>query len=253
MNFGSDNGMSKRRKVFYDELTGGFYAENRMENLKRKCDYRGKMAEVINRSEGTRLNAALKTVNTAKHLFEMKVERETTFHRESLKDHLAYKHVLESISKEREHDVDWDWTYGKYGKSVNRTELDPQIHEQLTEMAPIVKRKRQAEKLLSQRKKPEVFDRKMKTPELLGLVKNKRSKSSSPMRKKSHSTAVVSGRRTPKLILPPITVMLKREKTMNSNSAVNVRRVDPVSARSHTTVGVQGGLPSVFVTQFESS
>ncbi|OWF44585.1 hypothetical protein KP79_PYT12074 [Mizuhopecten yessoensis] len=249
MNFGSDNGMSKRRKVFYDDYTGGFYTESRMENLKRKCDYSGKMAEVINRSEVSRLNVALKTVNTAKHLFEMKTERETTFYRDCLKDHLAYKHVLEGISKERDSDSSWDWKYGRYGKGVNRTDLEPQINEQLVEMAPDVKRKRQAEMLLSQRKKPEVFDRNMKTNDLLGLIKNKRTKSSSPVRRKTGAPYTGSGRRTPKLILPPITVTMSREST--ADKVVNVRNLESTHKRSNTTTADTSGLPTVFVTQFE--
>ncbi|XP_069141872.1 uncharacterized protein [Argopecten irradians] len=249
MNFGSDNGMSKKKKVFYDDYTGGFYTESRMENLKRKCNYRSKMAEVINRSEGSRLHVALKTVDTAKHLFEMKSERETTFYRECLKDHLAYKHVLEGISKERDNDSSWDGRYGKYGQGVNRTDLDPQISEQLVEMAPEVKRKRQAEMLLSQRKKPEVFDRNMKTPDLLGLVRNKRAKSSSPVRRKPVAPSNGSGRKTPKLILPPITLTLSREST--ADKVVNVRNLQSTNKRSNTTMGDSSGLPTVFVTQFE--
>jgi len=249
MNFGTDAGISKRKKVFFDEYTNGFYTESKMETLQRKCEYRSKGADVLNRSEESRLNIALKSVKAARNLFTMKTEREQTFHQEKLRDHLAYKHVLENISKQRDKMTDWDDTYGKYGFGINKTELDSEIQHQRQEMTPMVIRKRQAEQLLSNRKKVDVFDRNMKTPELLGLIKNKRTKSSSPV----HRRKSPARKKTPKLILPPITVTWNRDKSSRRNeNSVNVDNLEskptPVNKSAEDK-----GLPAVFVTQVDPS
>lgn len=226
MSFGA-GGDVKKKKVFYDEYTGSFYTESKMEALQRQCDYRSKMAGVLNRSEAARLRVKHNTVQAAQHIFEMKNERERTMYQENLKDHQAYKQVLENIVKERAKQ-EWDDKYGIYGAGINRQELDIEVQKQLREMSPVVKRKRAAEFLLSQRKRVEVFDRTKKTPELLEKVHKKRMEQIEKEKEIEESP-----RKTPKLILPPITVTLRRE-----DSRSNIEVANEMSS-----------LPTVFVTQ----
>lgn len=218
----------KKKKVFYDEYSGSFYTESKMEALQRQSDYRSKMEGVLNRSEAARLKVKHNTVKAAQHIFDMKNDRERTTFQENLKDHQAYKQVLENIVKERSKDQDWDDKYGIYGPGVSRQELDSEVQKQLHEMSPMVRRKRAAEFLLSQRKRVEVFDRKKKTPELLEKVHKKRME-----QLEKEKEVEEAPRKTPKLILPPITVTLRKEDTRSSIEVTN-----DVSL-----------LPTVFVTQ----
>ena len=260
MNFGSDNGMSKRRKVFYDEYSGGFYTETHIDELKRKCDYRTNMADVLNRSEEARLCSAIKTVNAARNLFELKREREVTLHRENLKDHIAYKAVLDHISKERDNNPNWDDKFGKYGMGVNKKDLEENIQLQLHEMDPMIRRKRQAEHILSNRKKVEVFDRKMNTEALLAMAHKQKHSSASPTRKRSPSKEPKE-KAMPKLILPPITVTRRKEEPAGlEHKRVSIHGLDvsmttpkpsptPESKMSENS----GGLPNIFVTTLDDN
>ncbi|KAK3102661.1 hypothetical protein FSP39_012978 [Pinctada imbricata] len=230
MNFGGDGGANRKRKVIYDEYTNGFYTESKMESLQRQCDFRSKMAGVLNRGEESKLTGKRKAVEAEKQIFELKNEKETTLHRENLRDYQAYREVLRNILKERENDKNWDDKYGMYGSGVSRLDLELEVQRQKTEMTPIIVRKRNAEKLLSQRKRVEVFDRKMNTTELLNKARKKRKQPD------VESKSPEDSRRTPKLILPPITVTFRKEEDFESGA-------------ERRSTEVTNDFPSVFVTQ----
>ena len=235
MNFGGEPGPIRKRKVLYDEYTNGFYTESKMESLQRRCDFRTKMADVLNRGEESKLTAKRKTVEAETKIFETKNERETTFYRENLRDHQAYREVLRNIMKERENDNNWDDKYGMYGAGVNRTDLEQEVHKQRIEMSPVMVRKRNAEKLLSQRKRVEVFDRKMNTEEILNKACQARKKRKSPP---NEEKVLEESRPTPKLILPPITLTFRKDDDHETGNG-----------RRSTEISSEAGFPSVFVTQ----
>ena len=239
MTFGNDS-TTRKRKVIYDDYTNGFYLESRAEALQRQVEYRTKATDVLNRSADARLNFERRQVDAARHLFQMRREREVGQHMEHLRDHVAYKLVLDKVARERETlNVD-DSDYGKYGPGISRLELDEEVLHKIHDMSPTARRKRETDKLLRQRKKPTVFDRNLATPEIFQNSLSRRKNCSASPKNKSAS------RKTPKLILPPITVKLAREDSKPKIS-------DSVS-QGHTERG-QGhqnsngaALPSIFLT-----
>lgn len=257
MSFGGNSVAQKKRKVFYDDHNGIFKTETAIEMLKRQCKYTARMADVLNRCEETRLRATTKSVDAGKHIFELKTDKELMMYKENLRDHKAYIQVLENISREREK-TEYDDKYGKYGPGVNKIELEHAIQQQLREMSPTVIRKRNANLLLSQRKKMEVFNRNLKTPEIFAMSRSKRSKSESPDVRK---TSPKPKTKTPKLILPPITVSLSKQDSkvkFADSSSPNVKNEDDVEndidkTRSNNVSEQKELLPSVFVTQIGNS
>lgn len=225
------NTENKRRKVFYDEFTNGFYVETRVAAVQRSCNYRSKITVVRNRSQDERCKDRIQFAETAKHIFETKYEKEETQHHGTLRDNAAYRQVLVSVAKDREnnHADDLD-LMGKYGPGATRDKLDTLVQEKIEYMTPAAKRKRRAKRILSKRKKEDVFDRKATTPELFNMVRNRESRSASPTQK-------ASSRVDTKLVLPPIEVSVPRYATLKAEAAKAEDKADGLS------------FPSVFVTQ----
>jgi hypothetical protein len=235
---------TKKRKVHYDTYTRGFYMETRVEALQRQVEYRGKMTGVRNKSEDARLSLAKKQVEGARYIFNRKNNRELSEHKENLTTTLAYKRVLGHIARDRDRILRGEENnYGRYGEDSSRSSLEVDIAKEAREMSGFIKRKRDAERLLSHRKKLEVFDRTLATPEMYRAAQSKRSRSVSPVnrrRRKSSQRKIP----TPKLILPPITVRLRRE---DSGPRVTDSVSQAHSQRPNQSASLE--LPSVFVTQ----
>lgn len=246
MSADEDTIISKKRKVHYDEYTNSFYPETFMESLQRQCAYRSKMADVQNRSVEAKNAFIYKKFDTEKSIFLAKNDKEVTYHRENLKDHKAYIKVLANILSEKQK-PDFDGKYGRYGLGCSKSELEPQIQHQRYEMTPEVIRRRQAEMFLSRRRKMEVIDRKMSTSAILDRIAKKRTvKPSTPspkVRTPSPHEVRNTDSKTPKLILPPITVTKSREGRLSRQSPVT---------RDHTYISNSySPLPGVFLTDRE--
>ncbi|XP_071141225.1 uncharacterized protein [Mytilus edulis] len=239
-----ENIIPKKRKVIYDEYTNSFYPETYMDSLHRQCVYRAKMADVQNRSVEAKYTFIHKKVETEKNIFLMKNDKDVTYHSGNLKDHKAYIKVLENILKEKEH-PDFGGKYGRYGLNNSKTNLEPLIQHQRYEMMPEVIRKRQAEMLLSKRKKMEVIDRRMSTSALLDRISKRRAvKTVTPSPKQrtpSPEEMRTTDSKTPKLILPPITVTKSREGRLSRQS---LSRQSPIDTS-------QSPCPAVFMTENE--
>lgn len=228
------NTESKRRKVFYDEFTNGFYVETRVASVQRNCNNRSKITVVRNRSHDERCKDRVHFAETAKHIFETKYEKEEMQHHETMRDNAAYRHVLTSVAKDREviHADELDHM-GKYGLGATRDKLDVLVQQKMEYMTPAAKRKRRAKRILSKRKKEDVFDRKATTPELFELIRSRQSRSASPIRKSPP-------RAEAKLILPPIELSAPRHTAAKPEAAEGSNRTKAKDGWS---------FPSVFVTQ----
>lgn len=230
----------KKRKVIYDEHANKFYPETYMESLHRQCLYRAKMADVQNRGVEAKLTFVNKKVETEKGLFLMKNDKEVTIHRSNLKDHKAYIKVLEQLLKEKPI-PDFDGKYGRYGLGCSKNDLEPLIQNQRYEMTPEVIRKRQAELLLSRRKKMEVFDRRISTSALLErMTKRKQIKKSETPPPESRTPSPQEWRatdsKTPKLILPPITVSKSRDGVLSRHSLIAQSPIEHVETTKHSSI-----------------
>nr|KAG5704326.1 hypothetical protein BaRGS_012635 [Batillaria attramentaria] len=113
----------RARKVIYDDYTNGFYVETRVEALERQVATRAKLTDVLNRSHDTKLRNQKKQVEAEKDIFDKKNDRDTTFHREQLKDHVAHKSVLHDIAHRKASDLNGggrDSHLGHYGLGSNQ-------------------------------------------------------------------------------------------------------------------------------------
>jgi NADH:ubiquinone oxidoreductase subunit len=251
MSVEEDNIIPKKRKVYYDEYTNSFYPETYMDSLHRQCIYRAKMADVQNRSVEAKYSYVHKKVETEKSIYLMKNDKEVTYHKENLKDHKAYIKVLANILNEKPK-PDFDGKYGRYGPGCSKSELEPLIQHQRYEMTPEVIRRRQAEMLLSRRKKMELIDRKMSTSALLEKISKRKavqnSTPSPPVRSASPEEVRNADSKTPKLILPPITVTKSREGRLSRQSLSRQSQPD----REPTSLSAsQSPCPAVFLTDKE--
>lgn len=199
----------KKRKVIYDEYTGGFYAESKVESLQRQCDYRARLTDVINKAEDAKYRVACKQVDAEKQIFLMRNEKAIHKHNEALLDHKAHKNVLEKLAKEREvMSKSVNDLYGRYPPDSLRPNLEEQIVSELKEMSPVVKRRREATKLLLKRNAISEVNRTLSTDDMFLELKNVKSRISSPAKRAPSRSPIVdeTTKPMPKLILPAITV-----------------------------------------------
>lgn len=235
----------KRRKVIYDEYTGGFYAESKVESLQRQCEYRARLTDVMNKAEEAKYKLACKQVNAEKHLFLTRKEKASHRHAEALQDYKAHKNVLDKLAKEREElAAQMEDIYGRYPPDSLRPNIETLIEEELKEMSPIVRRRREATKLLCKRNDLSEVDRTMSTEDLFENLKHRKSRISSPVKTSSGTPAPeVSQKPAARLILPAITVKL-------GNNATYPRVLGPVSRTNEYSKSYDdnSALPSVFVT-----
>ena len=242
---GEDNVGIKKRKVVWDDYTGGFYAESRVEAVQRLCDYRAKLTDVINKNEAARCQNKIKQVNAERQMFLLKRSRDALKHNETWQDHKAHLSVLDKLAKERESTflAETD-NYGRYPPEyARRVDLDDKVAGELREMSPIVMRRREAARLLGKRTGINLIDRTRTTEDIFDELKKTKSRVPSPA--KSPVPARKS-KSMPKLILPAITVRMTK-------AGDNSKTVEPVSQRrdqEKINRNEKGdNLPPVFVTQ----
>lgn len=240
----------KRRKVVYDDYTGGFYAETRVEAVQRLCEYRAKLTDVINKNEAARCQNMIRQVNAERQSFLIKKGREAQKHNETRQDHQAHLSVLEKLAKEREKIFEANIDiYGRYPpESTRRTDLDELVANELREMSPEVRRKRESARLLGKRTEIHPIDRTKTTGDIFEELKNRKSRVSSPA--KSPAPARKS-KSMPKLILPAITVKMTKagDRTKTVEPPAQTKRQNTNESESRTKEK-ENTLPSVFVTQF---
>ena len=242
----------KKRKVVWDDYTGGFYAESKVEALQRLCDYRAKLTDVINKNEAARCRNAIRQVDAEKNMFLIKKGREVQKHNETWQDHKAHLHVLDRLAKEREKifeaEVD---NYGRYPPGSLRGDLDCMVETQLREMSPVVRRKREAARLLGKRTDINLIDRTKTTEDIFDEMKKRKSRANSPAKT---SAPTMKSKSMPKLILPAITVKMSktadRSKTVEPVSQMKTTKVNNTDGCKAGKENKDNNLPSVFVTQF---
>jgi len=233
---------AKKRKVVYDEYTGGFYAESIVESVQRQCDIRQRLTDVINKAEESKYRYACKQVEAEKNLFLMKKEKATHRHNEALIDYRAHMNVLEKLAKEREEiAAQMNDIYGRYPPDSLRLNLEDQILLERKEMSPIVQRRREATRLLNNRNSMTELDRTKSNDDIINELRNMKSRANSPEKRMSKLTPENHApRHVPKLILPAITVNLDKVKESKKSKSNGIRRTN-----SSNDVSV---LPPVFVT-----
>lgn len=239
---------AKKRKVVWDEYTGGFYAESKVEAVQRMCDYRAKLTDVINKNEAARCRNAIKQVDAEKQVFLIKKGREAQKHNDTWQDHKAHLNVLEKLAKDREKvfDAEVD-NYGRYPPRSTRNDLDNMVETELREMSPVVRRKRNTERLLGKRNEISLIDRTKTTEHIFEELKNTRSRIPSPAKTPAPARKSKS---VPKLILPAITVKMSKSGDRAKTVEVSKVRRQNVDESQNNKVASNSGLPPVFVTQF---
>lgn len=235
----------KRRKVIYDEYTGGFYAESKVDSLQRQCEYRARLTDVMNKAEEAKYKMACKQVNAEKHIFLARKEKASHRHSEALLDYKAHRNVLERLAKEREEIVaQKDDIYGKYPPESLRVKLDELIDEELHEMSPVVRRRREATRILGKRTDLSEVDRTLSTEDMFGDFKSRKSRVSSPVKPPTRTSGSETPKPAPRLILPAITVRFGK-------NGVQSRMIEPGTKRlndNSKSYNDSSTLPSVFVT-----
>ncbi|KAH3881122.1 uncharacterized protein LOC127879392 [Dreissena polymorpha] len=203
---------AKKRKVVYDEYTGGFYAESKVEALERQCHFRARLTDVINKAEDAKYRYACKRVDAEKHLFLLKKEKATNRHNDAFLDYQAHKKVLEKLAKEREElGSKIDHLFGKYPPESIRSNIEEKIVLERKEMSPVVIRRREATRLLGNRNSLKELDRTKSTDDIIAELKQMRSRVNSPVKSLTKQSPVYeSAKHAPRLILPAITVKLNK-------------------------------------------
>ena len=157
----------KIQSLIYDDYSDRFYFETKVEALERLSKQRGKHADIVNRSNNKRLEHQNKQIHSAQGIFEGKIHREINAARESLKDMVSYKHVLNKISQKNKMDIFNDGHLGTYGPGVSYFELEESRNQAKKDMLYETRRKVQSQLLLHQRKPMPVLDRTKDTVHLL--------------------------------------------------------------------------------------
>ena len=248
----SDGTGTKKRKVHFDEYSGGFYAESKVEALQRQCDYRARLTEVINKAEEAKYKFACKQVDAEKQIFLMKKERADHRHQENLQDHKAHLSVLEKLAREREKTMLEDDLFGKYPPNSIRNRLDELIIDEIKELSPVTQRRKEAHKLLEKRNEMPDVNRTMSTDDLFFKLKSRQSRASSPA-KSSTAPAHSTRKSMPKLILPAITVKLTKDGTRPKvTDSVSIGKNKDKSTANVKKSNDKSAFPSLFITDPKS-
>lgn len=157
---------SKRRKVVYDNYCGTFYKESLEEALKRACDTQRRFFENNNRSEAVRLCLLHKQIESTRHLYLMKKQREYKDHEKQLKVNLAYLHVLHNLALDRQR-AKFSSNLGHYGPGTTRINLQSRIDREITGNTKSARRRGETVQILASLPVVVECDRKLPTLELL--------------------------------------------------------------------------------------
>ncbi|KAK0064162.1 hypothetical protein Bpfe_006347 [Biomphalaria pfeifferi] len=206
----------KARKVNYDEFSGAFTIETRLEALRRQVLTHAQLVNVLNRSQEAKLRFTSKKNQQAIDIVCRRLDKEGQYYKKTLKERLAYLEILRDFAQRETHSD--DITYADlYDLGLSRKELKEMIEEKVKESTPSAKRQKLCQHILNTRRLVKVFDR---TKSTSALLKMKDSIVSRPVTEQQvvieKPTAVSSYSprvRAARLILPPISVSWSEEKT----------------------------------------
>ena len=188
----------RRHKVYWDDYSGRFCFDNKVEAIAALSRNKLRHAEIMNRSDSKFLENNLKLIHSARGIVEGKYNREMASARCSLKDMVSYKLVLDKIGKRNGGDPWHDQNLGKYGVGSSYFELSDRRDVSKVEMDPVWRRRQLTKHLLSQRPSLPLVDRTLDTDDLFrSLHRTKAHSADGPMRKQLTSPRVG-------LRLPPI-------------------------------------------------
>lgn len=230
---------TRNNKLSFDEYTGKFYFESKIEGLERTCKNRLKQVEAMNKGESLILEGHHRQLEGKMHIFEMKSSRESDSLKESLRGISAHRSALEEVGRRQDQDPNRNEMLGRYGSDSSRRDLLPLINLEKLKMDPTWRRKKECEVLLSQRKQMEVIDRQQPTSRIMLKWTQKRPKGEGKDAKKDPARKQVT-----QLILPPIKVKITPRKTQ-AKSVADDKDVDKREDPETTS------LPPVFVTQVQ--
>lgn len=186
-----ENTNSRNRRVLYDTDTDCFYLESRSEAANRCRLERERHTSTLNRGEDRHLQIRHQQTEYARYMYRRKVASEIEATRESLRDNVAYKKVLDRIEAnkhqhhhERQHQQAFlagilpetaDLGVHPRGRSsseihgphVTYFQLLPEIEHEKKEMDHIFLRKKKCSQLLKRRRQMQVIDRRLDTITLL--------------------------------------------------------------------------------------
>ncbi|CAL1539520.1 unnamed protein product [Lymnaea stagnalis] len=209
----------RARKVTYDEYTGIFYVESRLEALERQVLCHAKMAEVLNRSQESKLRFITKQDKGARDIACRKLDKEGRHQRQALRDRIAYSQILREFSSGKSEGGDELSPRAVYDLELSRQDIQTLIQKKLKDSTPSAKRKRQSKNILNSRRLIQVFDRTQSTSALLRMKDKIASRPTSEQLQATPldaaDTRAPYQRRSgpPKLILPPITVRRQHHRT----------------------------------------
>ncbi|KAH9494539.1 hypothetical protein Btru_042381 [Bulinus truncatus] len=225
----TDNNLTlKARKVNYDDYSGTFSMETRLEALGRQVLTHAKLVNVLNRSQDAKLRFTCKKSQEATDIVCRRLDKEGQFYRQSLRDRLAYLSLLRDFTQ-RDTGGD-DVTYsGLYDLGLSRKELKEMIQEKIKDSTPSARRQKLCRHILHSRKLITVFDRTKSTSALLKMRQSisSRPATDQPLDTGKHTMPYSPRVKAAKLILPPITVnwkaeMAKKVDIRNGESKVKV-------------------------------
>ncbi|CAH1784418.1 unnamed protein product, partial [Owenia fusiformis] len=209
---------SKVRNLLWDDHGLKFYWETPYEAMQRKALKKENDVLANNRSEAALLQREKDRVDTGCRLYTSKFTREKETYRDSLKEYIAHKNVLERVMETNMNDQTRNENFGQYGLNKTSKDLRNLIEDELHRMHPVTKRKRKVEWLAKTHERIGVFDRTMTFAE---IVASRKPKDRTPAR----------------LILPPVTAGYSSRRTCsNTNSG---------------TQSTHGSSSTVFVTQLD--
>ncbi|XP_025107800.1 uncharacterized protein LOC112572373 [Pomacea canaliculata] len=238
----------RARKVFYDDHNHAFYVESRVEALERQVATRAKLTNVLNRSHDSRLSYLKKKVNSEQNIFEKKNERETTFHRDQLKDHVAHMHVLHDLARTQVSEGRRNSHLGAYGLGASRLDLLPLIEQSVKDDSPAARRRTKSQRIQSRRRQVPVFDRTQTTSALLKMRSQIMSRPTSEFLFSADSTSSGVSRR---LVLPPITLRRSQDSGGHTTPGSHILRgsgKDSLFRTKNSGQSVSIG-STVFITQ----
>ena len=223
---------ARDHKLSFDQYTGKFYFESKIEGIERTCRMRLKHTEAMNKGESLILQNQHQTFEGKMHIFDMKNSRENDTLKESLRDFVAHRNALDEVGRNNDNDPDRNDKLGRYGLNSSRKDLLPFIELEKLKMDPAWRRKKECQLLLSQRRPMDLIDRQLPTSTIMLSWRRKNK----PEPKKPDNAKPM-----PQLILPPLKVKISTKKgtakSVTGNMATGEEQ-DP-----ETT-----SLPSIFIT-----
>ena len=242
-----DNSLNKTRRsrrVIFDEYTGKIYVEERVQAVRRQSETRANEIESLNKAEEVKFEFAQRQIEKARRIYERKVLAEVNQHKQNLREHIAYKHILDDIAR-RNDLLESDDNARIQDFNTNKMEYHSLVEQKIKDCSPSARRLRAARKLLLDRKPIEVYDNSRSLSALLRTARHKRCRNCSELDTKGHE--YISRQSTAQLILPPISMTMKDARV--SLKSATWTGFEQRNVRSKTELS----LPSMFFTQDEGN